>query len=165
MAKKPQKEVVEDIVKNLVDSEISGIQSVAKDMMERIRQLEEHSERIKKYADEIEKLAMEAASEKYDKASLDELIKNLETTLTKLRKKKATKPEIASTVARTTKVKPEKPYVAEKEEVEEVEEVKEMEEEEGEIVAAAEEMKKEAINLREALYTTPEGFVVRKTRR
>lgn len=160
MAKKPQKEVVEDIVKNLVDSEISGIQSLAKDMMERIRQLEEHSERIKKYTDEIEKLATEAASEKYDKASLDELIKNLETTLTKLRKKKTAKPEIASTAAKADKVKPEKQYVAKKEEMEEVEK-----DEEEEIVAAAEEITEETINLREPLYTTPEGFVVRKTRR
>jgi translation initiation factor 2B subunit (eIF-2B alpha/beta/delta family) len=157
MAKKPQKEVVEDLVKNLVDSEISGIQSVAKDMMERIRQLEEHSERIKKYADEIEKLAMEAASEKYDKASLDELIKNLETTLTKLRKKKTEKPEVSSRVVETTRRKPEKQQVAEKE--------KEEEEAEEEIVASAEEIREEAVNLRKALYTTPEGFVVRKTRR
>jgi translation initiation factor 2B subunit (eIF-2B alpha/beta/delta family) len=155
MAKKPQKEVVEDIVKNLVDSEISGIQSLAKDMMERIRQLEEHSERIKKYTDEIEKLATEAASEKYDKASLDELIKNLETTLTKLRKKKTEKPKIVSKAVETTRVEPEKKYVAEKQE----------EEEEEEIVAAAEEITEETINLREPLYTTPEGFVVRKTRR
>ena len=34
-----------------------------------------------------------------------------------------------------------------------------------EIVEEAEEIKREAINLRRALYTTPEGFVVRKTRR
>jgi translation initiation factor 2B subunit (eIF-2B alpha/beta/delta family) len=163
MAKKPQKEVVEDIVKNLVDSEISGIQSLAKDMMERIRQLEEHSERIKKYTDEIEKLATEAASEKYDKASLDELIKNLETTLTKLRKKKTAKSEITSPAVETTRIKPKKQPVAEKEEVEEEEEKEEEAEEE--MVAAAEEIKEEAINLRKALYTTPEGFVVRKTRR
>src|SRR4030042_6230169 len=94
MAKKPPKEVVEEIVKNLVDSEISGIQAVAKDMTERIRQLEEHSIRIKKYADDIERLANKAASEKYDKASLDDLINNLEKTLTKLRKKQTDKGKI-----------------------------------------------------------------------
>ena len=154
MARKPQKEVVEDIVKNLVDSEISGIQAVAKDMMERIRQLEEHSIRIKKYADEIEKLAMEAASDKYDKASLDELIKNLEKTLTKLRKKKTEKPETVESVARTTRAELKNQSKEEKEEEKEEEEEAEVEEK----------VSEETTSLRQALYTTPEGFVVRKTR-
>jgi predicted nucleic acid-binding Zn-ribbon protein len=146
MAKKPQKEVVEGIVKNLVDSEISGIQSLAKDMMERIKQLEEHSVRIKKYADEIEKLALEASSEKYDKSSLDDLIKNLEKTLTKLRKKQSNKGEISPAVSR-----PVIPVPDEKQEPEEEVEV-------------TEETAEPASKLRQQLYTTPEGFVVRKTR-
>lgn len=87
MAKRPQREVVEEIIKNLVQSDIAGIQIVAKDMAERVKKLEEHSIRIKKYADEIERLAADAASEKYDKESLDELVLHLEDTLAKLRKK------------------------------------------------------------------------------
>lgn len=148
MAKKPQREIVEEIVKNLVDSEISGIQAVAKDMAARVRQLEEHSERIKKYADEIEKLALNAASEKYDKASLDDLIKNLEKTLTKLRKKHAESEDLVQPAAR-----PGMPVAEKKKEY---------------VRSATEKIevdKSEAASkLRQPLYTTPEGFVVRKTR-
>jgi hypothetical protein len=87
MAKKPQKEVFDEVIKNLVQSEITGIQIVAQDMAERVKKLEEHSIRIKKYAGEIEKLAADAATEKYDKESLDELVSHLEQTLAQLRKK------------------------------------------------------------------------------
>jgi translation initiation factor 2B subunit (eIF-2B alpha/beta/delta family) len=149
MAKKPQKDVVEELVKNLVDSEISGIQALAKDMAERIKQLEEHSVRIKEYADEIEKLAMEAASDKYDKASLDDLINNLEKTLTKLRKKQTGKGEITSVGVKAIET------------VEE--EVSNPDSEEEDTLTS--EISEAAMRLKQPLYTTPEGFVVRKTRK
>ena len=149
MAKKPQKDVVEELVKNLVDSEISGIQALAKDMAERIKQLEEHSIRIKEYADEIEKLATEAASDKYDKASLDDLINNLEKTLTKLRKKQTDKVEIVPVEVNTIDEIPE--------EVSNTDVV--------EVDTSTSEISEAAMRLKQPLYTTPEGFVVRKTRK
>jgi predicted nucleic acid-binding Zn-ribbon protein len=164
MAKKPQKEVVEDIVKNLVDSEISGIQALAKDMTERIRQLEEHSVRIKQYANEIEKMALEASAEKYDKASLDDLINNLEKTLTKLRKKKSDKGEAATAISRKVSPEPKKSYEKEKKEDVVVAEIPEEVAEEV-IEEVSEEISEQAVKPGQYLYTTPEGFVVRKTRR
>lgn len=149
MAKKPQKEVVEEIVKNLVDSEISGIQAVAKDMTERIRQLEEHSIRIKKYADDIERLANKAASEKYDKASLDDLINNLEKTLTKLRKKQTDKGRVTPAEIKSVQLATEAVNRSDSRELEK----------------PPKEISESAMKLKQPLYTTPEGFVVRKTRR
>jgi predicted nucleic acid-binding Zn-ribbon protein len=149
MAKKPQKDVVEELVKNLVDSEISGIQALAKDMAERIKQLEEHSIRIKEYADEIEKLAMEAASDKYDKASLDDLINNLEKTLTKLRKKQTDKVEIVPVEVNAVNEVPEEVSNADVVEAD----------------TSTSEISEAAMRLKQPLYTTPEGFVVRKTRK
>ena len=87
MAKKPQKAAGEEIVRNLVESEISGILAVAKEMAERVKQLEEHSIKIKQYTDEIEKMALASASDKYNKAGMEELVKNLEKTMSKARKK------------------------------------------------------------------------------
>jgi len=159
--KKPQREVVEEIIRNLVQSEITGIQTVAKDMAERVKKLEEHSVKIKKYADEIERLAADAASERYDKASLDELVMHLEKTLTKLRKRQSEgepKTEIAKSksttvvVPETRKVavaeKPVPPPVAPKEEKVEKEEI----------------LNQIAPVRKVTVYTTPEGFVVRKIR-
>ena len=150
MAKKPQKEAVEEIVRNLVNSEISGIQAVARDMAERVKQLEAHSIRIKQYTDEIEKLAIEAASDKYDKAGLEELVKNLEKTIAKMRKKAAEEEEIIKLTKQKQGL-----VVSEIKPVEEKYSISK--------VTGAEDTSREALN-RAPLYTTPEGFIVRKIR-
>ena len=150
MAKKPQRAAVEEIVKNLVNSEISGIQAVARDMADRVRQLEEHSIRIKQYTEEIEKLATESASDKYDRAKLEDVVKNLEKTITRLKKKQGEE-EIAEPmrtrygVAITEIVK--KPQEIVSRQNQDIEEEPE-----------------ERADMRTPSYTTPEGFVVRKIR-
>jgi len=151
MAKKPQKAAVEEIVKNLVESEISGIQAVAKEMAERVKQLEEHSIRIKQYTDEIEKMALEAASDKYDKAGMEDLVKNLEKTISKL-KKKQQEDEAALQTLRGKQSQ--EPPAAAKEPEEKAIAVRGQEEELAD---------KETLN-KVPLYTTPEGFIVRKIR-
>ncbi len=151
MAKKPQKAADEEIVKNLVESEISGIQAVAKEMAERIKQLQEHSVKIKQYTDDIEKMALAASSDKYDKAGMEELVRNLEKTISKL-KKKQQEDEAALQSLRGKHTTAPEPAVKEPEERAVV--VRAHEEE----VAV-----KDTLN-RVPLYTTPEGFVVRKIR-
>ena len=151
MAKKPQKAAVEEIVKNLVESEISGIQAVAKEMAERVRQLEEHSIRIKQYTDEIEKLAIEAASDKYDKAGMEELVRNLEKTISKLRKKQVEDEEALHNLRNRQGIEPAS--------------IKKQPEEKAVIIRGQEEDTSGKENLNKVpLYTTPEGFVVRKIR-
>jgi translation initiation factor 2B subunit (eIF-2B alpha/beta/delta family) len=151
MAKKPQKAAVEEIVKNLVESEISGIQAVAKDMAERVKQLEEHTIKIKQYTDEIERLALEATSDKYDKAGMEDLVKNLEKTISKLKKKQQEDEAALQTLRARPGMEP-------------VEAAKEPEAKAVSVRLPEEEASgKDNLN-KVPLYTTPEGFVVRKIR-
>jgi hypothetical protein len=150
MAKKPQKEVVEDIIRNLVESEISGIELVAKDMGEKVKRLEEHSLRIKKYADEIEKLASEAAVDGYEKSSLEELVRNLEKTLIKLRKKQSENEPRSKVEAVKERPEPQVP---------ETRKISLTGGQTGQKSRDDEEEKPKG-----PLYLTPEGFVVRKIR-
>ena len=175
MAQKPQKKVVHNIVKNLLDSEIPEIQAVAKELVDRTKQLEEHSWKLQHYATEIESLSVEETAEVQEEASLAELVKDLEKTLSQLREKPvdtaATVKEVAeaegetktatkeipeakvekkATTKEVTKAKVEpKAEVREKPELTEVEEVR----------------KEGGGRPREDVYTTPEGFVVRRAHR
>ena len=151
MAKKPQRELVEEIIKNLVESEITGIQSVAKDMAERVKKLEEHSLKIKKYADEIERLASETAIERADKSNLEELVKHLEKTLTKLQKKQAEAPVPSESIKIKTEV-----LVPEEKKIASIERAM--------VPRAKEETEDFGDKLRAVQYYTPEGFIVRKVR-
>ena len=85
MVEKPRKSVVQNMVKNLIDSEIPEIQAVARDLAERIKQLEEHSWKLQHYATEIESLSAEE-QEAPEEASLAELVRDLEKTLIELRR-------------------------------------------------------------------------------
>ena len=104
MAQKPRKSVIQNIVKNLVDSEIPGIQAVVKELTEWTRQLEERSWKIQHYASEIEEVTAEEEIEIPEEASLADLVKNLEKTLAQLRQKP--EDEIAETEAEPVKAKP-----------------------------------------------------------
>ena len=149
MARKPRKSGVQDIIKNLVDSEIPEIQAVAKQLNEWTKQLEEHSWKLQHYASEIESLAAAEAAEGRDEVSLAELVKDLEKTLADLRGgpgkiaalPEGKKPKVE--VERVERVEPETTAL---------EEVKDTRQEE----AGAQWFE---------TYTTPEGFVVRKVRR
>jgi hypothetical protein len=87
MAQTPRKSAIQNIIKNLVDSEIPGIQAVVKELSDWTRQLEERSWKIQHYASEIEEVAAEEELEIPEEASLADLVKNLEKTLAQLRQK------------------------------------------------------------------------------
>jgi translation initiation factor 2B subunit (eIF-2B alpha/beta/delta family) len=109
MAQTPRKNVIQNIIKNLVDSEIPGIQAVVKELSEWTKQLEERSWKIQHYASEIEEVAAEAEMETPEEASLADLVKNLEKTLAQLRQK----PEANDEEQEPVKAKPVKTQLAE----------------------------------------------------
>jgi len=140
MAQKPRRNSVQDIIKSLLGSEIPEIQSVAKQLADRIKELEEHSWKLQHYATEIENLASEEV-EAPSETSLAVLLKDLEKTLDELRQRPGgvvTEPEGGGEA---------------EEKIEEV--VGDLEEEEKEKPPATTGIE---------TYTTPEGFVVRKIR-
>jgi DNA repair exonuclease SbcCD ATPase subunit len=104
MAQKPRKSVIQNILKNLVDSEIPGIQEVVKELTDWTKQLEERSWKIQHYASEIEEATAEEETEIPEEASLADLVKNLEKTLAQLRQK----PEVGTAEAGPGKAKPAK---------------------------------------------------------
>ena len=142
MAQKARKSAVRDIIRNLLESEIPEIQNVAKQLAERIKQLEEHGWKLEHYATEIESLA-EQESEVATEVSLGELIKDLEKTLGELRQR----PSGAVAEAKL-----------------EGEAEKEAEEEVGEPEGLKRERAERRLGVELETYTTPEGFVVRKRR-
>ena len=148
MAQKARKSSVRDIIRSLLESEIPEIQNVAKQLAERIKQLEEHGWKLEHYATEIESLA-EQESEVSTEVSLGELIKDLEKTLDELRRRPGG-------------------AVAEAKLEGEVEKEAEAEKEAEEEVGEPEALKRERVLRRPGVeletYTTPEGFVVRKRR-
>ena len=85
MVRKSKKPGVQEIIKTLVDSEIPEIQSVAKQLTEWTKQLEEHSWKLQHYASEIESLAAAEATEVHEEVSLSELVRDLEKTLAQFR--------------------------------------------------------------------------------
>jgi flagellar biosynthesis chaperone FliJ len=155
MAKKPQKTEVKDLIKSLVGAEIPGIQAVAKEMADWIKQLEEHTNKLQEYANQIESLTEDEALEAQQKENLDEFIKQLEKTLAKLRKKPELSAETKAEISKASRLIPET--------------IKARTKEVAGIRMQEESMQKAALTddeakLKRPLYTTPEGFVVRKTR-
>ena len=104
MAQTPKKTVIQNIIKNLVDSEIPGIQAVVKELTEWTRQLEERSWKIQHYASEIEEVTAGEEAEVPEETSLADLVKNLEKTLAQLRQK----PEVDDEEQEPVKAKPAK---------------------------------------------------------
>ena len=90
MAAKPRKSVVQNIIKNLLESEIPEIQNASKELADWIKQLEQHSFKLQHYATEIESWASE--EEEVDTIELTDLIKDLETTLNDMRQTGALPP-------------------------------------------------------------------------
>jgi len=83
MAAKPRKSAVQNIIKNLLESEIPEIQNASKELADWIKQLEQHSFKLQHYATEIETWAAE--EEEGDSIELTDLIKDLEATLSDMR--------------------------------------------------------------------------------
>ena len=84
MAAKPRKSAVQNLIKNLLELEIPEIQNASKELADWIKQLEQHSFKLQHYATEIENWASE--EEEAESIELTDLIKDLEATLTDMRK-------------------------------------------------------------------------------
>jgi len=93
MAAKPRKSAVQNIIKNLLENEIPDIQTASKELADWIKQLEQHSCKLKHYATEIESWAAE--EEEVDTIELTDLIKDLESTLNDMRQTGALPPPSA----------------------------------------------------------------------
>lgn len=149
MAKKPRRDEVQKIVKNLLDSEIPETHTVAKQLAERIRQLDEHSSKLQEYVTQIENLATEEA-ETLVRSRISELLKDLEKALAELRQRArgtVMKSEVGSEVEERAKVEEKAEGVAR----------------EAEGLEEESEVPRPGVGLE--TYTTPEGFVVKKLRR
>ena len=153
MAKKPRRAVVHSIIRNLLDSEIPEIQSMANNLAEQIKELEEQSSRLQKYVTQIESLATEEANALAE-SEIAEILSNLDNTLSELRKRSnkkglPAKPEAIAPPQTKGAIVIREP---EEEAVEEIEEIEGLEE-----TTPGQGMRLET-------YTTPEGYLIKKTR-
>ncbi len=148
MVKKPQTAVVQDIIKNLLEYEIPEIQTMAKKLASQIKKLEEHSLKLQEYVAQIESLATEKASALVQ-SQISDILKDLDKALGEL-KQRSKKPTTASQVtAEPTK------RIETEEIIEGVADEVETTEEKGALPRPP---------LRPPAYTTPEGFLIKKTR-
>jgi hypothetical protein len=149
MVKKPRRGTVQNIVKNLLDSEIPEIQYMANKMAEQIKDIEEESFRLQEYVAQIQNMATDDANA-LAKNRIAQLLTDLEAALKELRlKPKKALPPI-------TEIKAITPRRAEAEKTPEQEEEEEAEEPEGEITPGSGHMLERI--------TTPEGYVIKKAR-
>jgi NADH dehydrogenase/NADH:ubiquinone oxidoreductase subunit G len=150
MAKKPRRDVVQNIIKNLLDLEIPEIQSKTKKLAEQIKELEQHSLKLQDYVTQIENIATEEASALVE-SRITEILKDLDKALIELRQRSkrtlATSPETRALASKNT--------LAEETREQEKTEAKEPEEESA--------LPRE--ELRPTTYVTPEGYLVKKSRR
>lgn len=144
MSEKQRRAVVQNILKNLLDLEIPEIQTMAKKLAEQIKKLEEHSFKLQEYVTQIENLATEEAGALAE-SRISEILKELDSALDELRQrsKKALAISEGGTPPETTEVR-------EKAE-------KRIEEPEVERVVPRPRIRPES-------YTTPEGYLIRKSR-
>ncbi len=151
MAKKPRRAAVQNIIRNLLNSEIPEIQSMANNLAEQIKELEEQSSRLQKHVTQIEGLATEEANALAE-GQLAEILTNLDNVLGELRTrtKKAlpARPEAVAPAPIRRAIVEQKP----EEEEEEAEEIEEL----GETTPGQ--------GMRLETYTTPEGYLIKKSR-
>ena len=140
MVSKLRREEVQKLIKNLLDSEIPEIHNVAKQLSERVKQLEEHSVKLQNFITQIEELAIEE-SDALDDTRINELVTGLEKVLGERRQK-------PSSAEPKREAKPK---------VETGAEVKAEPEEQAEL-------KGKAASVKAKTYSTPDGLVIRKTR-
>jgi len=153
MAQKPRKNRVENVIKDLLDSEIPEIQNVAKQLADRVSQLEEHSSKLKEYVARIEELATEEADALVVNR-IGGLLKDVDKALAELRQKP--KAAIAKLEARRGIGAGEEAETKAEGEAESVGgEVEELE--------AESEAPSSGVGIEK--YTTPEGYVIKKARR
>jgi hypothetical protein len=150
MVKKPRRGTVQNIVKNLLDSDIPEIQYIANKLAEQIKDIEEESFRLQEYITQIQNMATDDANA-LTKNRIAQLLTDLEAALKELRlkPKKALPP--------VTEIRAVTPRRAEVEKTpEREEEAEEAEEPEGDITPGSGHMLERII--------TPEGYVIKKAR-
>jgi len=144
MIRKPRRPKIQHIIKNLLDSEIPEIQSMANKLAEQIKDLEEQSSRLQEYVAQIENMTTDESNALVE-GRIAELLKDLDSALKEIRQK----PKKA--LAASTEVRAMVPIRTS------VEEEPEREEEEEEKTAPGPGMRLERV-------ITPEGYVVKKAR-
>jgi DNA anti-recombination protein RmuC len=135
MARKPRRDKVEKILKNLLQSEIPEIQAVARQLTDRIRKLEEHSVKLQDYVAQIESLTADEADEVVE-SKIGEIVEDLEKALGKRRRKPVAveiEPEASAEIVPKA--------------------------------MAEESAEGKRSGMRPPRYSTPEGLVIRKLRR
>jgi hypothetical protein len=148
MAKRPRRGTVQNIVKNLLDSEIPEIQYMANKLAEQIKDMEEESFKLQEYVAQIRNMATDDANSLVENR-LAQILSDLDVALKELRlkPKKALPP--------STEIRPIPPRTAAVEKKSEQEE-KEAEELVGETAPGSGHMLERII--------TPEGYVIKKVR-
>ncbi len=148
MARKPRRAAAQNIINNLLNSEIPEIQSMANNLAEQIKELEEQSSRLQKYVTQIENIATDEANALAE-SRIAEILKDLDAALKDLRQRP--KEALATAGKEAKAVAPRRTTIEEKPE-EEVEEV----EEPGDITPG------QGMQLERVI--TPEGYVIKKAR-
>jgi division protein CdvB (Snf7/Vps24/ESCRT-III family) len=146
MERKPRRPKVQNIIKNLLDSEIPEIQSMANKLAEQIKDLEEQSSRLQEYVIQIEHMATDEANTLAE-SRIAEILKDLDAALKELRRK----PKRSLAGGTETRA------VAIRRPAEENTEGEEEAEETGEKITPTAKTKLETI-------ITPEGYIVKKAR-
>jgi G3E family GTPase len=152
MAEKPRRARVKNIIKNLLDSEIPEIQSMANKLAEQIKDLDEHSTKLRNYLTQMESLATDEASAMAE-TRIGDILKQLEKALGELRLR--SKGSLALRAMPAVSPPKRAPIVESYES--EVEEVEEEEAEEEEEITPGQGMRLET-------YKTPEGYLIKKSR-
>jgi division protein CdvB (Snf7/Vps24/ESCRT-III family) len=142
---KPRKGKVKHSIKNLLDSEIPEIQSIANKLAGQIKGLEEQSSRLQEYISQIEHMATEEANTLVE-GRISQILKDLDAAIKELRQSPkralAASPEVRAMTPKRVTVE-EKP--------EQEEEAEEAEKE----IAPGPGMQLERV-------ITPEGYVIKK---
>ena len=147
MAKRPRRGTAQNIVKNLLDSDIPEIQYMANKLAEQIKDLEEESSRLQEYVAQIKNTATDDANA-LAKNRIAQILADLEVALKELRLKPT---KALSTGTEITVSSPRRAVAKKTPEPEE-----EGEELEGETGAGTGHMLERI--------TTPEGYVIKKAR-
>jgi hypothetical protein len=147
MERKPRRPKVQNIIKNLLDSEIPEIQSMANKLSEQIKDLEEQSSKLQEYVIQIEHMATDEANALAE-SRIAEILKDLDAALKELRHK----PKKALSGSTETRAIALRRFA-----VEETPEREEEAEETEEKVAPTAKTKLETV-------ITPEGYIIKKAR-
>jgi hypothetical protein len=148
MAEKPRRAKVQNIIKNLLDSEIPEIQSMANKLAEQVKELEERSSKLRNYITQMENLATDEVTAMAE-THVGDILKDLDKALGELRERSkrslATRTVAAAPSPKRAAIIEERPEI----EVEEVEEPEEFTPGQG---------------MRLETYKTPEGYLIKKSR-